>query len=258
MGRFTIGLIGKFFGGQHFFAQGLSEGAGAGGEARPIFLNSGDPTDFLEICDAWVLLHDEGTVHLETLRESGAPIMGRAERLAELEVPVIGMDDRAAFFEVGRQCLRAGAEKLAFFGVDAPFSKRREEGTQRAAAEAGAEFLPFDDFAELEHWLIELRGEKKQAAVLCMNDAAGYRVLRVALHLYLEVPGLLQVVGVDNGPPRDGNIPTLSSIELPLREQGRMMGERLRALEAGEDVPAEVVNVPVDQVLVHHRMSTKG
>lgn len=254
MGRFNIGLIGKFFGGQHLFAQGLREGAGD--EARPIFLNSGDPKEFEELCDAWVLLHDEGMEHLEALRESNAPIMGRAERLAELDVPVIGMDDRAAFFEVGRQCLRDGAEKLAFFGVDAPFSKRREEGTQRAAEQAGAEFLLFDDFAELEHWLIGLRGEKKQAAVLCMNDAAGYRVLRVALHLYLEVPGMLQVVGVDNGPPRDGNTPTLSSIELPLEEQGRVMGQKLRAMEAGEDVPAEVMNVPVD--LVHYRMSTKA
>ena len=84
----------------------------------------------------------------------------------------------------------------------------------------------------------------RPTAIFTGNDEMAVGVYRVAHDLGLSIPGDLSVVGYDDAPIAQQVWPALSSVLLPIREMGRVAGERVLKLGAGEDGPPLVQFTP--------------
>lgn len=97
--------------------------------------------------------------------------------------------------------------------------------------------------------------QKGVSAVVCATDTHAYGVLQEARVAKVLVPHQLAVTGFDDLPYSETSNPSLTSVQLPAMEMGRIAGQQLRKLIAGESLPVEEMNL--DAVLVV-RESTLG
>lgn len=88
---------------------------------------------------------------------------------------------------------------------------------------------------DLAAWLQAL---PKPAGVFACRDLRGRELAQTCLHLGLDVPGQVAIVGVDNDDLLcELSTPPLSSVEVPWERIGFHMGERLDCLLAGTPPP---------------------
>lgn len=84
----------------------------------------------------------------------------------------------------------------------------------------------------------------RPTALLCMSDQLALAVLAAAGQLGIRVPEELSVVGFDDSPPAAWAVPPLTTVRQDLAVKGRIAGELVLRLLAGEPVP------PPDEVPV--------
>ncbi len=208
---------------------------------RPIGLAPEDVPEFAPHCHAWLLLHGDCVPLLPVIRAAGGAIVGRSLEYEAHRVPIAPLDDECAGRFAGRHLACRCPADLVYIGPDATFSNRRWRGFQEAVHAAGREArrappatAPADIAARLP----------SGSGVFAFNDIAARAVVDASLAAGRAVPGDVAVVGVDNAPlPPAPNPMPLTTLELPLAEQGRQLGLLLRAQIEGRSVPPRT-NVP--------------
>jgi len=147
------------------------------------------------------------------------------------------LDDAAIGNAAADIFLKGGLRHLAFVGVDRvfehPYQAERLETFRRAARDAGATcdtFVPSprqietDDLQEVADWLTQL---PHPCGVMAYSDNRAQTVLDACRLAHLQVPGQIQLIGVDNEIEICENMqPTLTSI-LPDFEQGGFLAAQL-------------------------------
>ncbi|MEU8639210.1 LacI family DNA-binding transcriptional regulator [Amycolatopsis sp. NPDC048633] len=88
----------------------------------------------------------------------------------------------------------------------------------------------------------------RPTALLCMSDQLALAVLAAAGQLGIGVPDELSVVGFDDSPPASWSSPPLTTIRQDLAAKGRIAGELVLRLLAGDSVPSPA-EVPVSLVV---------
>lgn len=86
------------------------------------------------------------------------------------------------------------------------------------------------------------------SAVICATDTHAYGVLQEARVAGVAVPETLAVTGFDDLPYSETSVPGLTTVHLPALEMGRLAGQQLRKLMAGED--AAISPLLLDATLV--------
>jgi len=79
--------------------------------------------------------------------------------------------------------------------------------------------------------------QKGVTAVVCCTDTHAYGVLQEARVARIQVPGQLAVTGFDDLPFSATSNPGLTTVHLPASELGRVAGQQLLLLLAGEQIP---------------------
>lgn len=93
--------------------------------------------------------------------------------------------------------------------------------------------LGYPDMSEL------LRRTRAFTAVLCFNDVSAMGVIRSLTDAGLRVPQDCSVVGFDDIPSAEYQIPRLTTVRQPLHQLGQTAAETLLRCIAGEAVPQE-------------------
>jgi LacI family transcriptional regulator len=144
-----------------------------------------------------------------------------------------------------RVLLSSGYGDFAFVpnGVPLPWSVERGAAFEHCIEVAGKRFHRFErppaapppnsavnEGYGLERWLEAL---PKPCGIFAANDAVGEEVLGACAHLGISVPDKVAVIGVDNHEYFcEATTPTLSSIALDLRAEGRAAVELLATMFA--------------------------
>jgi DNA-binding LacI/PurR family transcriptional regulator len=143
-----------------------------------------------------------------------------------LDVPTVGVDERAAGLLAAQHLVDLGHRHLGF--VAGPTwslpTRGKREGIEAALLTvAGAQLSEANgDFSVGggRHALRELldRGPERPTGVVCSSDLMAIGALHEALANGLQVPGDLAIVGFDGIPAARWTLPTLTTIEQPIVE----------------------------------------
>jgi DNA-binding LacI/PurR family transcriptional regulator len=247
----TLGLYGANFTRFDQFVLGLKAALPG---VRFLWLDSGPLAPYLDLCDAYLWLHDEGRDQIPLALATGKPVLGRSIPFVGLGVPIVHMDDETPARRLAEHMLQQGARSLYYWGMPRLFSERRANGARAAAAAAG---LPFTECHSLDETLAALRASPRPAGLVCMNDERAFTVCE-ALHgsSYLVGRDIL-VSGFDNDSTPDAPwaLP-VSTVVLPIEPQGRLAGELIKAAASGKPIPLAIHAAPPAPVLL--RASTTG
>jgi len=219
-----IGILGSLFDGVELFAKGLA----SGWEQTPTFLwmaaADAEAVAEKELIDAWVLLHDEGDEPVAVISVHGGPVVARSLAYLPREISVVAMGDEQVGRLAGEYLGARYPGPFTFLGFDQTFSRRRHEGFQEVIGDdVPALLVPRIDMREVAAKLV--RG----SAVFCATDEVARKLISTLLTLGRRVPAEVAVMGVNNSPlPAGGPGIALTTIELPLEEQGRRAAEALR------------------------------
>jgi DNA-binding LacI/PurR family transcriptional regulator len=222
----TVGLYGAPFAGLSLFQNGLRDVT----SAQLIHIGSGPFTaDYLALADAWIWLHEENLAALPVLLASGKPAVSRSLSTLPLGLAPVHMDDESAARQLAEHQIAQGARSLHYWGLPAAFSRRRSAGVRAAAEAAG---LPFSEHPDLPATVAALRAAHSSgpAGFVGMNDEWCHRVAEALHGSALAVPRDVLLAGFDNLPATDTawSLP-LTTVVLPLREQGRLCARLLTA-----------------------------
>ena len=194
------------------------------GSSRPGHLGQdSDPAHAEQLCRHYIERRVDGVFFapLELMSESAEMNQRLTEQLRQAGIPVIlidrdmevfprrsgfdlvGIDNIAAGFLLGRHLLKLGCRRIAFFTepLSAPTVRARVNGVREALLDGGAE-VP-------ENWVLEGRATDTAAvrrvfadrawdACVCANDRMAAELIRSLLKAGLRVPHDVRVVGFDD------------------------------------------------------------
>jgi LacI family transcriptional regulator len=202
------------------------------------------------------------------IRRLGIPAVNLSGIAGDLGLPRVLSDNQ----EVGRMgaehLLGCGFRRLAYFGIhDSWFSDRRREGFVSRAAQAGIEAEIFEQpparssqptveqwRAPLDRWLKSL---KKPVGILGVHDYRARVLLQECLHLGLDVPHEVAVLGVNNDTTVCENAqPPLSSISRDSWRIGCEAAALLDQLMSGNRPPSPEIFVPSDGIVARRSTDT--
>lgn len=86
-------------------------------------------------------------------------------------------------------------------------------------------------------------------AVVCATDTHAYGVLQEARVAGVAVPETLAVTGFDDLPYSETSNPGLTTVHLPATEMGRLAGQQLLQLMAGEGAAASPLTLDATLVV---------
>lgn len=248
----TLGLYGANFTRFDQFVLGLKAALPG---VRFLWLDSGPLAPYLDLCDAYLWLHDEGRDQIPLALATGKPVLGRSVPFVGLGVPIVHMDDETPARQLAEHMIERGARALYYWGMPRLFSERRANGARSAAQAAG---LPFAECHSLADTLAALHAAPRAAGLVCMNDERVFTVSE-ALHGSGFIVGRdILVSGFDNDSAPDAAwaVPA-STVVLPIEAQGRLAGELIKTAAAtGQPIPLAIHTAPPATVL--HRASTAG
>ena len=190
-------------------------------------------------CDGLILtppFSDEREL-IEALRERGAPVvLISAGPDTRTLCTSVGIDDRAAGFELGLHVARLGHRRVGFISgpKDHKSAALRLRGFVEAVNSCG---LPNDAVTVAEgnftfksgiDWATQLlSGPQRPTALVCANDDMAAGALFSAHRLGLNVPTDVAITGFDDTPVSQIVWPPLTTIHQPLRQIGSTAAELL-------------------------------
>jgi DNA-binding LacI/PurR family transcriptional regulator len=176
--------------------------------------------------------------HYGRLLSEGARIVFVNGALNTLDIPSVGVDERAAAELATQHLLNLGHTLIAFASGPRYYLPAREKqaGWQTALVAAGCTpdgRLAQDDFTvagglRAGRKLLEL--DPRPTGIICSNDLMAIGVLQAAAEAGLDVPGDLSVVGFDGIEASSWTNPPLTTIEQPIDEIAQTAVDTLRTL----------------------------
>jgi len=164
--------------------------------------------------------------HYGQLIERGARLVFVNGASESLEVPAVGVDERAAGRIATEHLLELGHRRVGFVAGDAYALPTREKmiGREDAMRAAGVEpngYVAHGAFTveggrRVLRELIEAHPGEPPTGVMCSNDLMAIGVLQEAAALGLRVPEDLSVVGFDGIEATEWTQPALTTIEQPI------------------------------------------
>jgi DNA-binding LacI/PurR family transcriptional regulator len=165
----------------------------------------------------------------------GLPVVGVGRPIERSRVDCVTADHRKGALEAVNHLIRLGHRRIAFLGISPVDSGRllRFTGYAEALEAAGigvrGEYIvgPADgpDYATQEDGYAGMKRlaglRRPPSAVLARNDYTAIGALRAAHELGIAVPGDVALAGFDNVPISAYTTPPLTTVEQPIREQGR-------------------------------------
>lgn len=224
-----VGFVGRWTGGTDALAAGFRAAWPDDTAPRILGIESiEDIRTFANDVDAWLLLHGDCLPHLDFLRGSVKPIVGRSVEYEPFGIPIAPTADEAAGEIAGQLLAATCPARLIYLGPDKTFSHRRRAGFLAPCAATGrtgeALDLATTDLPSLVSFLPSGSG------LFTFNDETGYIALHLALAAGKRIPEDLAIIGIDNAPVPDSPAPRLlTTLAFSARDQGQAMGQLLRA-----------------------------
>ena len=194
----------------------------------------------------------------EALREfsgQGIPLVTVGRPLEGVSVDCVTANHYQGAFDVVTHLIKMGHQKIGFIGISPEDGPRLQRWVGYSAAmkigglevpkeytvgpESAPSFGTQEDGFEGMMRLGKLRN--RPTAVFARNDFAAMGALRAAHMLGLAIPQDIAIAGFDNIPLAAYSTPPLTTVEQPIREQGRMAAEiLLERIEGTLTSPAKV------------------
>ena len=164
--------------------------------------------------------------HYGQLIERGARLVFVNGASESLEVPAVGVDERAAGRIATEHLLELGHRRVGFVAGDAYALPTREKmiGREDAMRAAGVEpngYIAHGSFTvdggrRVLRELLDAHPDEPPTGVICSNDLMAIGVLQEAAALGLRVPQDLSVVGFDGIEAAEWTQPALTTVEQPI------------------------------------------
>jgi len=176
--------------------------------------------------------------HYAHLVAEGARIVFVNGAMHTLDVPSVGVDERAAGEIATQHLIDLGHERIGFVAGPEHYLPTQLKGAGRASAMAGAGLEPeglvaYADFG-IEgggRALAELLGRPvPPTAVICSSDVMAIGALHEAARQGLSVPHDLSIVGFDGIDATKWSVPELTTVEQPIAQIADTAVETLQSL----------------------------
>jgi len=164
--------------------------------------------------------------HYGQLIERGARLVFVNGASESLEVPAVGVDERAAGRIATEHLLELGHRRVGFVAGDPYALPTREKmiGREDAMRAAGVEpngYIAHGSFTvdggrRVLRELLDAHPDEPPTGVICSNDLMAIGVLQEAAALGLRVPQDLSVVGFDGIEAAEWTQPALTTVEQPI------------------------------------------
>lgn len=199
---------------------------------------------------------------LYELKRVDYPFVLVDERLHDIDVPSVLVDNHGGGYRVGQELIAAGHRRIGFIGNFAADTVRaRLEGLRDAVNDAKVPFdrslaidLKMDDPdgdwpAAIARATIELmRRPDAPTAIFYSDDQTAAHGFKALKSLGLRIPEDVSVVGFDDNPLCQWLDPTLSTVRQPSREMGQVALEMLLQRMIDPRRPAEHRVLPTQWV----------
>lgn len=176
------------------------------------------------------------------LQEKGIPFVCHGRTEAPLPYSFVDGDGEAGFRELTSRLIARGHRRIALLSASTSlmFASRRAAGWRSAMTEAG---LPADLMMDAAHTeegghelaLRLLARKDRPSAMICATDRMAIGAMRAIGNAGLKVGSDIAVTGHDNIPASLYTDPSLTTMELPIREVGRRLAEMVMSLLGGTD-----------------------
>jgi DNA-binding LacI/PurR family transcriptional regulator len=176
--------------------------------------------------------------HYARLVHEGARIVFVNGALNTLDIPSVGVDERAAGEAATQHLLDLGHSRVAFAAGPAHYLpvQQKAMGWRTALSAAGlapdglVQYYDFSVAGGLRAGRKLLEGRDRPTAVICSNDLMAIGVLRAAAEAGISVPEELSVVGFDGIEATAWTNPPLTTIEQPIGVIAQTAVDSLRIL----------------------------
>jgi DNA-binding LacI/PurR family transcriptional regulator len=185
--------------------------------------------------------------HYGQLIERGARLVFVNGASESLDVPAVGVDERAAGRIATEHLLELGHRRVGFVAGDAYALPTREKmiGREDAMRTAGVEpngYVAHGSFTveggrQVLRELLDSHAHEPPTGVICSNDLMAIGVLQEAAALGLRVPDELSVIGFDGIEATEWTQPALTTVEQPIDVIAKTA---IAALNTQIDDPGEV------------------
>ena len=186
--------------------------------------------------------------HYLQLADEGARIVFVNGAIHTLDVPSVGVDERAAGEIATQHLLELGHERIGFVAGPEHYLPTQLKAAGRATALAGAGIDPdglvaYADFSTegggraLEKLLAK---PEPPTGVICSSDMMAIGALHGAARLGLRVPDDLSIVGFDGIDATKWTVPELTTVEQPIAQIADTAVQTLQTLieQPGRSLPS--------------------
>lgn len=166
------------------------------------------------------------------------------------QVPVVGIDDYAAVWDLTAYAVGAGYKNLAYITGDLKtgIAQRRNAAFIEYTNKNNISAQHIEGGASIQHGYEGLRqmieSEKKPDCVLCYNDEVAIGALQYARDAGIRVPGDIAFCGFDDIPTASMLTPALTTVSQPTYKVGWKAASVLLDVLAGKKPPAAPVYLP--------------
>jgi DNA-binding LacI/PurR family transcriptional regulator len=183
--------------------------------------------------------------HYARLLAEGARLVFVNGGVERLDVPAVGVDERAAGHLGTTHLLELGHTRIGFVAGPSHFVPTRQKGAGREAALTEAGIEP-DGLVAMAEFSVEggrqalrelLAHENRPTGVICSSDLMAIGVLKEASVAGLRVPEDLSVVGFDGIDATAWTQPALTTIEQPVPDIAETAVNALKSLIEEPDRP---------------------
>ncbi|MGV9297639.1 LacI family DNA-binding transcriptional regulator [Amycolatopsis sp. NPDC003676] len=195
----------------------------------------------------------DGTPALEAVRARGLPLVV-IDQPPLPDTARVGCDDRGGASLAARHLVELGHRRFGILAaprlsaVTSPFHGTRERlaGYLDTLAAAGITDISITEAPWLSASTARaaatdlLTASVRPTALLCMSDQLAFAAIAAAHRLGLRVPADVSIIGFDDTPQAAWSEPPLTTVRQDLAGKGRVAGELVMDLLAGEPIPPPV------------------
>ncbi|MDN3668717.1 LacI family DNA-binding transcriptional regulator [Echinicola jeungdonensis] len=174
--------------------------------------------------------------HLTNLYEKEIPFVLFDRIYEELPVTTVTVNDTQGAYQATKHLIGQGCKRIAFMsGPEGLYiCKKRLDGYEKALREVGIEVDPqliaHSDLTERSNRSLTedlLKLKSRPDAIFALNDPVAVDVMKVLKEKGIKIPGEMALVGFTNMPFSDALDPSLTTVDQPAYEMGKLAANNL-------------------------------